>query len=180
MYDLTAKKVVPADYPAMTGNVRFYGEDERWLLVTPQENNKTNRILIDLNNPLEFHELAGHTDVIYDDPVFVEEHLVLFTFGFDGTIRIWDLEHPAEDPIVLQHGDEVKYDGVRLSQNGKWIMSNTLLGNTFLWRWDINEVHDMACELVGRNLTLDEWKKYIGSDEDKYQKTCPQWPEPGQ
>jgi hypothetical protein len=95
----------------------------------------------------------------------------LLTYGHDHTIRIWDLKNPAGDPVVLQHDAAV--ESVLLSENGKWLISNTPPG-VYVWQWAIEDVRELACRLAGRNLTNDEWAKYIG--ETEYQKTCDQWP----
>jgi WD40 repeat protein len=95
----------------------------------------------------------------------------LLTYGYDGTIRIWNLENPARDPVVLHHDEPVNQ--VSLSGNGKWLISKTPQG-VYVWQWAIEDVRNLACRLTGRNLTEDEWMKYIGATD--YQKTCDQWP----
>jgi DNA-binding SARP family transcriptional activator/class 3 adenylate cyclase/WD40 repeat protein len=44
-----------------------------------------------------------------------------------------------------------------------------------LWDLDPNAWRDAACRLAGRNLTRDEWDRYIPRGEP-YGATCPQWP----
>jgi WD40 repeat protein len=96
------------------------------------------------------------------------------TYGFDGTVRIWDLEDPAADPVVLSHGDGEVINYVDFSENGKWVISGTDQ-NIYVWQWKFEDVANLACRLVGRNLTVDEWAKYYGN-KDGYRKTCDEWP----
>jgi hypothetical protein len=44
----------------------------------------------------------------------------------------------------------------------------------YVWQWAIEDVRELACRLAGRNLTEEEWAKYMGTA--TYEKTCPQWP----
>jgi hypothetical protein len=42
-----------------------------------------------------------------------------------------------------------------------------------LWA-DPQHVFDLLCAKAGRNLSLDEWRTYIGADEP-WRPTCPHW-----
>jgi hypothetical protein len=44
-----------------------------------------------------------------------------------------------------------------------------------LWDLDPGAWRDAACRLAGRNLSRDEWDRYMPPDEP-YRATCPQWP----
>jgi hypothetical protein len=44
-----------------------------------------------------------------------------------------------------------------------------------LWDLDPDTWRDAACRLAGRNLSRDEWDRYMPPDEP-YRATCPQWP----
>ena len=146
-----------------------FSMDGRWLVGDPTEDNLTNALLIDLQNPDNRYLLTGHTDEIVEK-IFMPDQRSLLTYGYDGTIRIWSLENPSSDPVVLPHKSEIW--NVSLSENGQWLISQTS-DAVYIWQWDINDVHDLACRLVGRNLTTGEWRKYAG-DAD-YEKTCSQW-----
>jgi hypothetical protein len=44
-----------------------------------------------------------------------------------------------------------------------------------LWDLDPGAWRDAACRLACRNLSRDEWDRYMPADEP-YKATCPQWP----
>ena len=54
-----------------------------------------------------------------------------------------------------------------------------VLTSSGLQLWDVSTQgwSDRACRIAGRNLTYDEWLRYLGKDKP-YAKVCPQWPLP--
>jgi WD40 repeat protein len=168
LYDLQTRTQLPAKYPNSYGFQQI-SPDGRWAVGGLATNAYTDMLLIDLNNPEKFYTLTGHTDSL-NGKYFTPDQRGLLTYGYDGTVRVWDLENPTSDPVVLSHGEIVW--NAQLSENGRRLIVNTDK-NVYIWQWDFNAVHDLACRLVGRNLTQAEWEKYVGGE---YHKTCDQWP----
>ncbi len=44
-----------------------------------------------------------------------------------------------------------------------------------VWRWRDQDLIDLACSRLTRNLTKEEWKQYL--PDEPYRKTCPNLPE---
>ncbi|MBK9925525.1 MAG: TIR domain-containing protein [Anaerolineales bacterium] len=168
LYDLQTHKQLDVKYPNSYG-FQQSSPDGRWAIGGLSSNANTDMLLIDLNDPEKYYVLTGHTDQVAGK-LFTSDGRWLLTYGWDGTIRIWNLENPADEPVVLSHENLVL--STQLSKNDKWLISATEK-SVYVWQWDFNAVHDLACRLVGRNLTHNEWNKYIGGE---YQKTCEQWP----
>jgi WD40 repeat protein len=87
--------------------------------------------------------------------------------GRDGTIKVWPKEGNGE-PVVLSHGNDVwslavLADG-RLASGGEG-------GQIKLWLVDEKKLIAALCLRAGRNLTKDEWARYIGSD-TPWQPSC--------
>lgn len=61
------------------------------------------------------------------------------------------------------------------SPDGKWLASRA--GSPFVWHIDLESWLARACELVNRNLTATEWRRYAGTDMS-YVKACPHLPDP--
>jgi hypothetical protein len=45
-----------------------------------------------------------------------------------------------------------------------------------LWNTDEDVILKLACEIVGSNLSREQWKETFPLEKE-YQRTCPQWPE---
>ena len=80
--------------------------------------------------------------------------------GDDGKIKLWPEERTGE-PVVLSHGSwvyslAVLADGRLASGGGD--------GNVKLWLVNEQKLIAALCLRAGRNLTKDEWARYIGSD----------------
>ena len=97
--------------------------------------------------------------------------------GDDGKIKLWPTDG-TDEPVVLSHGSwvyslAVLADGRLASGGGD--------GNVKLWLVDEQKLIAALCLRAGRNLTKDEWARYIGSD-TPWQPSCrdrpSNWPTP--
>jgi WD40 repeat protein len=113
--------------------------------------------------------LTGHGGPILDVAVGGG---VFATLSLDGTMRLWDRE--SHQPI----GAPIPTDSpvVDLSPDGRWLAA-IAEGVTRLWDLEPRALVDAACAAAGRNLTRQEWDRYLPSNEP-YRPTCPQWPDP--
>ena len=88
----------------------------------------------------------------------------------DNTIVLWDthtLDRVGSFKAALE--------GVRalaFSPDGKALASGDYQGKVMLWNVDLQTWQHRACELANRNLTEDEWRRYLG-DRGAYRTTCP-------
>jgi WD40 repeat protein len=87
--------------------------------------------------------------------------------GDDGYIKLWPKEAMAE-PVVLVHGSPVLSLAVltdgRLASGGKD-------GRIKLWLVDNQNLVAALCLRAGRNLSKEDWARYIGSD-SPWQPSC--------
>ena len=82
----------------------------------------------------------------------------------------WDLRDPSSSPVQLPGRAPLVF-----SSDGKWLVLSNDTGFR-LWHVKIGEVKEIACQIVGRNFTWEEWQLYF-SGKEPY-KTCDQWPSP--
>jgi WD40 repeat protein len=94
--------------------------------------------------------------------------------GQDNLIRLWNMysEQPALSPIVMEGHEDMIY-ALSFTPNGDWLITASS-DSVRAWSMSLDNLLSRACEIAGRNLTIDEWQVYLG--EDPYRTTCSQYP----
>jgi WD40 repeat protein len=96
---------------------------------------------------------------------FARDGQLLVITGFDGTVRVWDLVR-GEPAGLVWDGTGVGlsspswYDE---SSDSIWVFTSGRLLEIPL---DPQRWVERACDIVGRDLTSDEWGRYVPGDED--------------
>lgn len=126
-------------------------------------------ILWDLQNETSTR-FAGHISAI-TKLEFSNDDQFLGSSSYDGTIRLWDYSKPEEQPIVFSGHDSWVYDFSFTPDDNK-VVSGSTDKTVMLWTIKSSILASTICSNVNRNLTKEEWDKYIGKDIE-YQKTCP-------
>ncbi len=98
----------------------------------------------------------------------------LFTGGSDNNVGIWDLsaQTPGLDPIVLFAGSGVT--AMDLDEPNDRLAGGSSEGWALVWHLRLDELIASACNSAGRNLTADEWDKFVPGE--TYHKVCPDFP----
>ncbi|MGH1483908.1 MAG: adenylate/guanylate cyclase domain-containing protein [Geminicoccales bacterium] len=103
----------------------------------------------------------------------------LASISQDRSVRLWNTEDPDSLPIVLS-GHKGDVWGLAYRQDGRYLVT----GAESIMIWDLThplnsstteEIAGKVCQKVWRNLTLDEWHKFVGT-EIPYERTCPNLP----
>jgi WD40 repeat protein len=77
---------------------------------------------------------------------------------------------------IARMDQEGRVDVVRFSPDGKWL-ATAGQEHAALWLWRREDIIDVACTRLRRNLSPDEWMAVLGNE--SYSKSCPQLPTPG-
>ena len=98
----------------------------------------------------------------------------------DSTAQLWDADSGLPIGPSLRFDDAVadRETNLAFSPDGRALATSGPLGSVTLWDLDPDSLAEHACQTAGRNLSRDEWRRYMPADTD-YRKTCPQWPEAG-
>ena len=83
----------------------------------------------------------------------------------DKTIRLWNLQKLAADPIVLrEHESSIR--SVAFTAKGDKLIAGTFGKDIVLWLTSTSELAQMLRKKVERNLTLEEWQEFVGSESE--------------
>jgi WD40 repeat protein len=97
----------------------------------------------------------------------------LATAAEDNTIRLWNPSEPQAAPVILQ-GHNSAVGPLAFSADGHWLLSGST--DARLWRVNGEDLSAVACRTAGRNLTTEEWQRYLPGK--PYHQTCPLLPIP--
>ena len=149
------------------------------LLASGGKNDATVR-LWDPNAPEVPSIVLGRHDADVIRVRFSPDGKQLASVSLDHSVRLWNIEQPEALPIVLS-GHEGPVWSLTYSPDGNYLVTG---GSETIRVWDLThplntsttkELANQVCEKVWRNLTLDEWHKYVGV-EIPYERTCSNLP----
>ncbi len=120
--------------------------------------------------------LRGHTDFVWA-VAFSPDGATLASIGWDGIIRLWEVA--SQQPIgegLIGHAGFIS--SFAFSPDGMTLASGGDDASILLWDVNFQSWIERSCRIAGRNLSQEEWQRFIGS-ERPYERTCSMFP-PGE
>jgi WD40 repeat protein len=116
--------------------------------------------------------LTGHNSAVYH-AAFSPHGTLLATTSFDKHVRLWDVAklQPFSEPLT---GHTNTVTGVAFSPDGTLLATTSTDGTIRLWATPSTWT-DRTCEIASRNLSQQEWERYIGT-ETQYVRQCAPYP----
>jgi WD40 repeat protein len=89
-----------------------------------------------------------------------------------GSVQLWNVLDTELGSVELSTHKDVVYQAA-FSADGHWLLTQSPDEVPQLWDMHVDDLITQACELVGRNLSLEEWEEYFPGED--YYRTCEQW-----
>lgn len=136
---------------------------------------ETGKIFIyDVQQPaLKPLQLSGHTSPV-SDLDFHPTNYALVSSSMDGTAKLWNLSAEGSEPVLLDNLDQWAWT-VAYSPNGEHIAVGGQDKSIRRMSSNAASMTEEICPALGRNLSEEEWTKYIGNDIEQ-ESTCPNLP----
>jgi hypothetical protein len=118
----------------------------------------------------EVRQLSGHKAGV-TDVEFSPDGKLLASAGSDKRLLLWLLESPEDLPITMDNNNGFIWDIV-FSKSSDYLIAACSESEIRVWPTDPSILAGQICPKLKRNMTPDEWKKYVGEADIEYESTC--------
>jgi WD40 repeat protein len=118
----------------------------------------------------ETRQFAGHRAGV-NDIEFSPDGRLLASAGADKRLFLWILDNPEQLPITMDNNSGFIWD-ITFTPGSKYLIAACSESEIRVWPTDPSLLAEQICPKLKRNMTLDEWKKYVGDADIKYEPTC--------
>lgn len=118
----------------------------------------------------ETKNFTGHNAGVFDVE-FSPDGKLLASAGSDRKLQMWVLNFPEDLPIEMDNNNGYIFDIV-FSRDSDYLIAATSESEIRVWPTDHAILATKVCPQMERNMTADEWSKYVGNDIG-YEYTCP-------
>jgi WD40 repeat protein len=118
----------------------------------------------------EIKQFTGHRAGV-NDIEFSPDGKLMATAGADKRLLLWVLENPEALPIVMDNNNGFIWD-IAFTPGSKYLIAACSESEIRVWPTDPKLMAEQLCPKLKRNMTMEEWKKYVGDADIKYEPTC--------
>ncbi len=125
--------------------------------------------IFDLKSGQVVRQFTGHKAGVYDVE-FSPDGKLLASAGADKRLQMWVLEHPEDLPVVMDDNNGFVWD-IAFSGDNNYLLAASHESEIRVWPTDPQILASQVCPKMKRNMTLEEWRVYVGEDVP-YENTC--------
>ena len=126
--------------------------------------------LYDINTK-ESRQFSGHKAGV-NDVEFSPDGKLLASAGLDKRLQLYVLDNPEDLPVVMGNNTGFIWD-IEFAKGSDYLIAACSESEIRVWPTDPSLLADQICPKLTRNMTQDEWKKYVGDvSEIPYEYTC--------
>lgn len=114
-------------------------------------------------------QFTGHKAGVYDVE-FSPDGKLLASAGSDKRLQMWVLENPEDLPIVMDNNNGFIWD-IAFAKGSDYLIAACHESEIRVWPTSPELLANQVCPKLQRNMTQDEWNKYVGV-RIPYETTC--------
>lgn len=114
-------------------------------------------------------QFSGHKAGVYDVE-FSNDGKLLASAGADKRLQLYVLEYPDDLPVVMENNNGFIWD-IQFAQGSDYLLAACSESELRVWPTEPSLLAQLICPELTRNMSADEWKKYVGSDIE-FENTC--------
>lgn len=117
-------------------------------------------------------QFTGHHAGVYDVE-FSPDGKLLASAGSDKRLQMWVLENPEDLPIVMDNNNGFIWD-IAFAKGSDYLIAASHESEIRVWPTSPELLAAQVCPKLTRNMTQDEWNKYVSTDPNiSLETTCP-------
>ena len=114
-------------------------------------------------------QFTGHRAGVYDVE-FSPDGKLLASAGSDERLQMWVLDFPEDLPVVMDNNNGFIWD-ISFAKGSDYLIAACHESEIRVWPTDLSLLADQLCPKLTRNMTQDEWNRYVGVDIE-FENTC--------
>ncbi len=146
-----------------------FSSSGKYLAYGMEENNRRGIVRLYNFETEATRQFTGHTAGVYDLEFSADEKL-LASAGADKRLQLYVLESLEDLPVIMDNNNGFIWD-IEFTKDSHYLIAACSESEIRLWPTDPALLAEKICPKLTRNMTEDEWLKYVGSDTD-YENTC--------
>jgi len=164
-------KVVLRDTGAQILSVRFSPDGKKIAYGTFEIKSKRGLVkMYDVDRQeKDSRQFTGHKAGVYDVE-FSPDGKLLASAGSDKRLQMWVLDNPEDLPIVMDNNNGFIWD-IAFAKGSDYLIAVCHESEIRVWPTSPELLANQVCPKLQRNMTQDEWNKYIGV-KVPYETTC--------